>query len=113
MKFLCLIVFCFLSFQAFSQNDSKDQFQKRVLEESQKVELASLSSKKNINKNSENQKEALSQAHSFRPLLIQGGKKIKDNTKNIKVDINSISETEVFFIETDFTKRIYLDEGHL
>ena len=113
MKFLYLIVFCFLSFQAFSQNDSKNQSQKQALKDSQKVELTKLSSKKNINKNTENQKEALSQVHSFHPLLIQGGKKIKDNTKNIKVDINSISETEVFFIETDFKKRIYLDEGHL
>ena len=60
------------------------------------------------------QDQTLNQVHSFQPLLIQGSKKINRDSKNIKLDIkNSISETEVFFIETDFKKRIYLDEGSL
>lgn len=89
MKRKVFYLIIFFSFQAFSegQEDSKDS---NVVEQ-----------------------KADSDLHSFRPLLIQGGKKIKRNTKNIKVDVNSISETEVFFIETDFKKRIYLDEGYL
>ena len=53
------------------------------------------------------------EVYSFRPLLIQGGKKINKSLKNIKVDVNSVVESEVFFIDTDFKKRIFLDEGGL
>ena len=104
-----------------SQKPNQDSLIKTSANESQnpnQQEIVKASANKTSNQNLKPQqkKEEVidsSPLHSFRPLLIQGGKKIKRDSKNIKVDINSISETEVFFIETDFKKRIYLDEGEL
>jgi len=47
--------------------------------------------------------------YSFRPLLIQGGKRLIQKTKDMKVDSRSITESELFFIDIDFQKKIFND----
>ncbi|MDE0092355.1 MAG: hypothetical protein OXN83_03605 [Oligoflexia bacterium] len=56
------------------------------------------------------QSEAL-KTYSFRPLLIQGKKRLIQQTKEMKVKTDNILETQIFFVTTDFKKRIFSDEG--
>lgn len=49
-------------------------------------------------------------SHSFRPLLIQGKKRVIQKTKDMKVESGNIIESELFFINMDFKKRIFEDE---
>ena len=51
------------------------------------------------------------QSYSFRPLLIQGKKRLIQKTKDLKLETANILETKVFFTEIDFKKRIFYDEG--
>ena len=50
-------------------------------------------------------------SYSFRPLLIQGKKRLIQKTKDMKVETDNILETQMFFLELDFKKRIFSDEG--
>jgi len=86
------------------------QVSSRISNKNQELEQVKAHTK-NLSKPSSKKQLGL-ESPSFKPLLIQGSKKIKNNINNIKVDIDSLSETEVFFIETDFKKRIFSDEGH-
>ena len=49
--------------------------------------------------------------YSFRPLLIQGKKRLVQKTKDLKIETDNILETQIFFVEIDFKKRIFSDEG--
>ena len=49
--------------------------------------------------------------YSFRPLLIQGKKRMAQKTKDMKVETSDVLETKIFFTEIDFKKRIFSDEG--
>ena len=51
------------------------------------------------------------QSYSFRPLLIQGRKRLVQKTKDLKLETANILETKVFFTDIDFKKRIFSDEG--
>ncbi|MBC6415372.1 MAG: hypothetical protein GDA46_03160 [Bdellovibrionales bacterium] len=93
MKIALMYYFIVLSKASFSD--------KRI--ESQQLESVKVSKKQTDMKKQ-------SDVYSFRPLLIQGGKKIK-NSNHVKVNINSLGESEVFFVDIDFKKRIFLDEG--
>ncbi|MCZ0932893.1 MAG: hypothetical protein OXJ52_07065 [Oligoflexia bacterium] len=57
------------------------------------------------------EKGANVKSYSFRPLLIQGKKRLVQKTKDMKVETSNILETKIFFAETDFKKRIFSDEG--
>lgn len=124
LGFMTAVAFSVLSFQALSQDQTSSQVQNNsqvqdssqdqssVLDQNSAPASKPAQSPRPSAKNTF-KKSSPAPLHSFRPLLIQGGKKLRRNTKNIKVDVNSISETEVFFIEPNFKKRIYLDEGEL
>ena len=49
--------------------------------------------------------------YSFRPLLIQGKKRLIQKTKDMKVESGSIAESQLFFVEIDFRKRIFETEA--
>ena len=51
------------------------------------------------------------QTYSFRPLLIQGRKRLVKKAKDMEVKTDNILETQIFFLKTDFKKRIFSDEG--
>ena len=51
------------------------------------------------------QKEAGS--YSFRPLLIQGKKRLIQKAKDMKVESGNIVESQLFFVDIDFEKRIF------
>ena len=64
--------------------------------------------------NSAEQKKEKSKAvenYSFRPLLIQGKKRLAQKTKDMKIETSDILETQIFFIDTDFKERIFSYEG--
>ena len=48
--------------------------------------------------------------YSFQPLLIQGKKRLIQKTKDMKVESDSIVESELFFVNIDFQKRIFEGE---
>ena len=50
-------------------------------------------------------------SYSFRPLLIRGKKRMVQKAENIKTQAENIVESELFFIEPDFKKRIFEDGG--
>ena len=50
-------------------------------------------------------------SYSFRPLLIQGKKRLTQKTKDLKLETDNILDTQIFFEEIDFKKRIFSDEG--
>jgi len=118
LGFMTVVAFSILSFQVFSEDQTGSLIQKNsqdqsVVSDQNSAPVEELVQSFKPATNNTFKKSPPVSLHSFRPLLIQGGKKLRRNTKNIKVDINSISETEIFFIEPDFKKRIYLDEGEL
>ena len=45
--------------------------------------------------------------YSFRPLLIQGQKRLIQKTKEMKMESGNIVESELFFVDIDFHKRIF------
>ena len=49
--------------------------------------------------------------YSFRPLLIQGKKRLIQKTKDMKVESGNIAESQLFFLEIDFRKRIFEAEA--
>lgn len=49
-------------------------------------------------------------SYSFRPLLIQGKKRMAQKNKDMKVEIGNIVESKLFFIDIDFKNRIFEDE---
>ncbi|MCY4321414.1 MAG: hypothetical protein OXC37_03285 [Bdellovibrionaceae bacterium] len=51
------------------------------------------------------------QTYSFRPLLIQGKKRLIQKIKDLEIKTDNILETEIFFENIDFKKRIFVDEG--
>lgn len=51
------------------------------------------------------------QIYSFRPLLIQGKKRLIQTVKDLEIKTDNILETEIFFTNIDFKKRIFVDEG--
>ena len=51
------------------------------------------------------------QPYSFRPLLIQGKKEVGRQITEMKLETGALVESEVFFIDQDFKKRIFTDEG--
>lgn len=70
----------------------------------------------------ENQKEELgkrakaqpkkdSSQYSFRPLLIQGKKRVIQKTKDMKLESGRIVESQLFFVDIDFQKRIFENEA--
>ena len=46
-------------------------------------------------------------SYSFRPLLIQGKKRLVQKTKDMKVESGNIVESQLFFVDIDFKKRIF------
>ena len=61
---------------------------------------------------SDNKKAILkTQPYSFRPLLIQGKKELGRQIQEMKLETGAVIESEVFFIDQDFKKRIFIDEG--
>ena len=70
-----------------------------------------MSSKANSNVEPKETKQENLQSYSFRPLLIQGRKRLVQKTKDLKVETANILETKVFFTDIDFKKRIFSDEG--
>ena len=50
-------------------------------------------------------------AYSFRPLLIQGKKRLIQKTKDMKVEGGNIVESQLFFIDVDFKERIFENEA--
>ena len=50
-------------------------------------------------------------AYSFRPLLIQGKKRLIQKTKDMKVEGGNIAESQLFFIDVDFKERIFENEA--
>ncbi len=48
-------------------------------------------------------------SYSFRPLLIQGKKQVNQQT-DMKVESGSIVESQLFFVDIDFKKRIFESE---
>ena len=65
-----------------------------------------------VSASSETQEKSESaQSYSFRPLLIQGKKRLAQKTKDMKVETDNILETQIFFMEIDFKERIFSDEG--
>lgn len=48
--------------------------------------------------------------HSFRPLLIQGKKRLAQKTGDMKVETGSAAESRLFFERPDFKKRIFENE---
>ena len=69
----------------------------------------SLSSIADVKQKKESNKELKS--YSFRPLLIQGKKRLVQKTKDLKLETDNILETKIFFVDTDFKERIFFDEG--
>ena len=49
--------------------------------------------------------------YSFRPLLIHGKKDVSKQIQEMKVETGAVVESEVFFVDQDFKKRIFRDEG--
>lgn len=49
-------------------------------------------------------------SYSFRPLLIQGKKRMAQKSKDMKVETGNIVESKLFFVDIDFKKRIFEDE---
>lgn len=80
--FICLSVFVFLQQSAFAV-EKQDQTSKSA---DQKLKT---------------------QAYSFRPLLIQGKKQLVKKAKDLKVKDGKLNESEIFYIEMDFKKRIF------
>lgn len=88
-------------------NNSKQKTEKAS------VQSPDLSKDKMIkNKSHKNiQKEAKEESsYSFRPLLIQGKKRLIQKTKDMKVDSGNIVESKLFFIDIDFKKRMFEHE---
>ena len=63
------------------------------------------------NSDQEQEKNEDVKTYSFRPLLIQGKKRLAQKTKDLKVETDNILETQIFFTEIDFKKRIFSDEA--
>ena len=61
---------------------------------------------KNPNQKQQDAKEKVP-SYSFRPLLIQGKKRLIQKTKDMRVDSGDIAESKLFFIDIDFKKRIF------
>ena len=53
------------------------------------------------------EKEEEHSPYFFRPLLIQGKKRLIQKTKDMKVDSGNIVESKLFFIDIDFKKRLF------
>ena len=49
--------------------------------------------------------------YSFRPLLIHGKKDLSKKIKEMKVETGTIVESQLFFVNKNFKKRIFIDEG--
>ena len=49
--------------------------------------------------------------YSFRPLLIQGKKRLRQKTKDIKWESGHIAESQLFFVDIDFKERIFEGES--
>ena len=45
--------------------------------------------------------------YSFRPLLIQGKKRMIQKTRDMKIETGTVVESKLFFIEIDLKKRIF------
>lgn len=65
-----------------------------------------------VQKNSQRRtSQKASSSYSFSPLLIQGKKRLIQKTKDMKLESNNIAESRLFFINIDFQKRIFEEEG--
>ena len=75
--------------------------------------LKAEASKSSENKTSKavNMKSQTNDSYSFRPLLIQGKKRLIQKAKDMKLEAGNISESKLFFVDINFQKRIFEDEG--
>ena len=90
-----------------------DQKKKTRLETSKSHNLQK---EQNVNSSEGNQRQSAKiqnnklSSYSFRPLLIQGKKRLIQKTKEMKVESGNIVESQLFFIDIDFKKRIFETE---
>lgn len=65
---------------------------------------------KQVNKNQKTIKTQTQGEYAFRPLLIQGKKRLIQEAKDMKVESGGIVESQLFFVDIDFQKRIFINE---
>ena len=99
-----------------SRNDKIEE-KKSIYKQKTKKDFVQISnfSKAKIKKSEshkENQEKIKKEAsYSFRPLLIQGKKRLIQKAKDMKVDSGNIAESKLFFVDIDFKDRIFEHEG--